>query len=105
MQTLGGPAGTTVLSTPVPILGRQPGYSTFDARLTYDSPDGGWTAAFAVYNLTNQFYYVNMFGLLSSYGNLDATPSLPRTYMFTIKRSFGASPPASPDVPARRAGA
>jgi iron complex outermembrane receptor protein len=86
--------------TTVPILGKQSGYSTVNARISYDSPDGDWTAAFEVHNLTNQFYYVNMFGLLSSYGNLDATPSMPRTYYFSIKRSFNAAPPPSPAMPA-----
>ncbi len=98
VQSVG--TGNVITASTVPIIGRQPGYSTFDARLAYDSPDGAWTAAFEVHNLTNEFYYLNGFGLLSTYGNMDESPALPRTYFFNIKRMFGGSPPPSPEVPA-----
>ncbi|HLY58424.1 MAG TPA: TonB-dependent receptor, partial [Stellaceae bacterium] len=87
--TLNGP------HIPVPILGRQPGYSVFNASLRWDSPDSNWEAMFQVFNLTDEFYYEAEFAsLLSLYGNIDATPSLPRTYFFSVKRIFGPAAPA-----------
>jgi iron complex outermembrane receptor protein len=86
---------------PVPVLARQPGYSVFDASLRFDTADGDWEAMFQVKNLTNEYYYVNAFAsLLSLYGNVDVTPSLPRTYFFSIKRIFGPpAPETTPYVP------
>ena len=97
-----------IVQTSEPVIGRQPGYSTFDARLGFDSDDGNWTAAFQVFNLTNEYYFLNGFGLLSSYGNFDAVPALPRTYFFSIKRTFQPQaeaaaytpPPPPPPAPA-----
>ena len=100
--------GTPLVSVAYPVIGRQPGYSTFDTRLAYDSADGNWTAAFQVFNLTNAFYYLNGFALLNSEGHIDQAPSLPRTYFFSIKRIFQPQteaaaytpPPAPPPAPA-----
>ena len=86
-----------------PPAAMQPGYGLLNGHLTYDSPDGDWEAVFQCLNMTDKLYYVNMFNELPQFGFLDATPGLPRTYLFTIKRSFqpqheaaAYNPPAPP---------
>ncbi len=66
----------------------QPGYTTVDARLTLRSPDNGWEAAVFVTNLTNTFYYYNIFDSQNSFGLISGQPGRPREWAVSIKRSF-----------------
>ena len=58
-----------------------PGYALFNARITYATNDGKWTAALSAENLFNKFYYLNWFdyqafGTVRSLGSA-ADPSTP----------------------------
>jgi iron complex outermembrane receptor protein len=69
-----------------------PGYTLFNARVTYESPDGRWMAALAAENLFDKFYW----GQLSSATNIDGTPAdvrqgVPgrgREFALTLRRTF-----------------
>jgi iron complex outermembrane receptor protein len=67
---------------------RVPGYHLGNARLTWDSPENLWQAAFAVTNVFDKTYYISLFDLLSSSGAKYATPDNPREYVLEIKRKF-----------------
>jgi iron complex outermembrane receptor protein len=65
------------------------GYSTFNGRLTYQRPDGDWTVALAVTNLTDKFYYYNLFGSAPQFGgSMKGTPARPREWALTLSRRF-----------------
>ena len=66
----------------------QPGYTTVDARLTLRSPDRGWEAAVFVTNLTNTFYYYNIFDSQNSFGLISGQPGRPREWAVSVKRNF-----------------
>ncbi len=66
----------------------QDGYSVFNARITWQSADGNWTSALAVNNLMDRLYYIGKYSNISTYGTLEAQPAQPRTFFFTVKRSF-----------------
>jgi iron complex outermembrane receptor protein len=65
------------------------GYATFDANLTYTSPDSDWSAAAFVRNIGNEAVYtgagVHAFAPPLTY----ATITPPRTYGVRLRYSFG----------------
>jgi len=66
-----------------------PSISTFNARLTYETPNRDWTASLAVTNLTDKFYWVGLVGSLpEAGGGQSGMPSRPREWSLTLKRSF-----------------
>jgi outer membrane receptor protein involved in Fe transport len=69
-------------------LGAQSGYGVMNARLIWTSYKGSWTTTFAVNNATNKFYYIDKYVNLNTYGTIEGQPSMPRTYNFTLKRTF-----------------
>jgi iron complex outermembrane receptor protein len=66
----------------------QPGYGLLDARLTWDSPKGGWQVALVLENALNKTYYVNMFDDLQGFNTVTGQPGWPRTVMGTIRKTF-----------------
>jgi outer membrane receptor protein involved in Fe transport len=58
-----------------------PGYTLFNARLTYTTSDGRWIAAVAAENLFDKFYWAN----LSSATNTGATPTASGTPADTVQ--------------------
>jgi iron complex outermembrane receptor protein len=70
-------------------IAAQPGFETYNARVTYKSGDQNWSVALAVTNLTDKFYYTTMTDLISSGGGaLAGQPSRPREWALTVRRSF-----------------
>ena len=69
-------------------LALQPAYGLLDARLTWDTPDRHWQLAFVVQNALDKVYYINKYDNSASFGVVDGQPGLPRTFFFTVKRTF-----------------
>jgi iron complex outermembrane receptor protein len=64
-------------------------YTLFNARLTWNSADDLWQVALEGQNLADKLYFVTKFDLLAAAGGFQSgQPALPRTFMFTVKRSF-----------------
>jgi iron complex outermembrane receptor protein len=65
----------------------EPGYALANARLTYTNPTEEWSAAIAVTNLFDKFYYVNRFIQAGGY-LFTGQPSRPREWSLTVSRQF-----------------
>ena len=73
-----------------------PAYSLVNARLTYASGDGKWTAAISAENLLNKFYWYQLGATESNLGNgtsapvygATGAPGRPREVAFTIERKL-----------------
>lgn len=67
----------------------QPGYSLVNARLTYDVPDLGFSAALGVTNLFEKLYYDNFF-ILQDFGqsNVQGQPGAPRQWYLQLEKRF-----------------
>jgi iron complex outermembrane receptor protein len=64
-------------------------YTLLNARLTWSSAEDDWQAALECQNLTDELYYVsNNDGIGSGAGLTSGAPGMPRTYLFSVKRSF-----------------
>jgi iron complex outermembrane receptor protein len=66
-------------------LGRLGSYGLLNARLTYRNAKGDWDTALEVTNVTQEFYYV---GKLTLANYIWATPSRPREWALTVKKTF-----------------
>jgi len=66
----------------------QAGYGVLNLHLTYGSPDGKWNASLEVENATDKQYYLTKFNLLAAYGTIYGQPAMPRTFFFSVKRTF-----------------
>ncbi len=69
-------------------ISAQGGYGLLDAHLTWDAPHGNWQASLYAYNLTGKLYYVTIFNGLSTYDSVNGQPGEPRTFLFTVRKSF-----------------
>src|SRR5690606_16127979 len=67
----------------------QPGYSLVNARLTYDVPDLGFSAALGVTNLFEKLYYDNFF-ILQDFrqSNVQGQPGAPRQWYLQLEKRF-----------------
>jgi len=64
-------------------------YTLANASVTWRSVEKDWQMALECKNLTDKLYYLTKNDAVPSGGGTTyATPALPRTYMFTVKRSF-----------------
>jgi iron complex outermembrane receptor protein len=64
-------------------------YSVFNGRIEFVPADGDWSAALAVTNLTDEFYYYNFFGSGPTFGGgMKGTPSRPREWAVTFQHRF-----------------
>ncbi len=82
LQTF-NPLSATAAPVPLYII---PGRSVFNAKATYQSADGKWSAVLSVTNLTNKYYYYDLF----TGSGFDTTANLapPREYEFSLRRDF-----------------
>jgi iron complex outermembrane receptor protein len=62
------------------------GYSLFNAGIEYKAPDGDWSAILSVTNLTDKFYYYQLFN--GTQTNISGPVGPPREFSLTIRRSF-----------------
>ena len=65
-----------------------PAYTLANGRLTWRSNDLKWQAAFEVTNLTDKYYYLTLYDLMTGAGYISGQPGRPREWAFTIKRSW-----------------
>jgi iron complex outermembrane recepter protein len=73
-----------------------PGYALVNARLTYESANGHWSAALEAQNVFNKFYWIqlgpaltqNPDGTTSPFYNREGVPSRPRVVALTLRRTF-----------------
>jgi iron complex outermembrane receptor protein len=65
-----------------------PAYSLLNGRLTWRSADLKWQASLEVTNLTDKYYYLTQYDLMTGAGYMSAQPGRPREVAFTIKRSW-----------------
>jgi iron complex outermembrane receptor protein len=67
----------------------QPGFSTFNARLTYHNREHDFDVSLGATNLFNNFYYRNLF-VYQDIGNasLNGQPSPPREWYLTLAKKF-----------------
>ena len=72
----------------------QNAYSTLDARVTWDSPDGDWQVAAFGTNITNTYYYYGKLSLQTVLGFDQANPAPPAEWGLTVKRTFSVAPAA-----------
>lgn len=77
------PLSATAAPTPLYII---PGRSVFNAKLTYQSSNGKWSAVFSIANLFNKYYYYDLF----TGSGFDTTANLapPREFSLTLRRDF-----------------
>jgi hypothetical protein len=70
-------------------LDYQPGYTTLNGRLTWDSPDGKWSTSLSVTNITNQVYFYGKLALaVDSLGREQGNIAPPRQWLVTVRRTF-----------------
>jgi iron complex outermembrane recepter protein len=65
-----------------------PAYTLVNARVTWHAPNNPWQFAVEGTNLTNEYYYVTLFDLMSAAGYIHGQPSRPREWAMTFKRTF-----------------
>ncbi|HEX7081350.1 MAG TPA: TonB-dependent receptor [Gammaproteobacteria bacterium] len=63
-------------------------YTLTNARLTWRSASDEWEAALAVTNVTDEFYFNNIFEQFDSSGTVSGTPGMPRMWALSLKRNF-----------------
>ncbi|BBC72346.1 TonB-dependent receptor [Altererythrobacter sp. B11] len=64
------------------------GYSLFNGRLTYDSPQGDWSLSAAVTNIFDKFYYTGKAENIGSFGVVTGNPGRPREWSVTVRKEF-----------------
>ena len=70
-------------------LDYQPGYTLLNGRLTWESPDGLWSVAGSVTNLTNKAYFYGKLALaVNSLGREQGNIAPPRQWLLTVRRNF-----------------
>lgn len=70
------------------IFGLVAGRTLANARLTYATEDRDWELSVEVRNLTDKFYYTDVFDNRGSTNSIQGSPGLPRTWAVTVKRRF-----------------
>lgn len=61
-------------------------YALTNAQLAYASSDGKWSAIFSVTNLSDKFYYYQLFG--GGEVNISSNVGPPREFHFSVRRDF-----------------
>ncbi len=69
-------------------MAAQAGYGVLNVRLTWSAIQSSWSATFAVNNATDRMYYLDKYPNYGTYGVIEGQPAMPRTFDFTLKRSF-----------------
>jgi iron complex outermembrane receptor protein len=61
-------------------------YSIFNGQISYTPKDSKWSAIFSVTNLTNKFYYYQIFG--GGLVNISSNVAPPREFFLRVRRDF-----------------
>ncbi len=77
-------------SAPQPLYTIKP-YAIANAQVDYGPAQGKWTATAGVTNLTNKFYYYQLFG--GGAINVSSNVAPPREYFFSVRRDFWRNVP------------
>ncbi|MBL8551341.1 MAG: TonB-dependent receptor [Hyphomonadaceae bacterium] len=64
------------------------GYTLANARVAWESDEGGWGLAFEVKNLFDEYYLTTKVNDAASTGHVFGSPGKPRTWAVTLRRSF-----------------
>jgi iron complex outermembrane receptor protein len=70
------------------MIASQAPYGVLNGRLTWADQSNKWSVALEVANMTDKFYYLYETQQLEAYGTLVGTPSLPRTFLVTVRRTW-----------------
>jgi iron complex outermembrane receptor protein len=70
------------------VFGLIKGRTLVNTRLTYATADGDWEVSGEVRNLTDQFYYTDIFDNRGSTNSVQGSPGEPRTWAVTVRRHF-----------------
>ena len=70
-----------------------------NARVYYKSPADEWEFSVEVKNVLNKYYFVTKSDITTAFGEVTGQPGMPRTWLATLRRNFGA-PKAPPPAPA-----
>ena len=65
-----------------------PAYGLLNARVAWDAADKDWEVAVAVTNLTDKYYYNNVFDLSTFGGWTTGQVGAPREWALTVRRTF-----------------
>ena len=71
-----------------PINGFQDAHTLVDARLTWESPDRGWSMSLFGTNLTDEVYFHGMLSLVTVLGREQGNVARPSEWGLALKRSF-----------------
>ena len=71
-----------------PVNGFQDAHTLVDARLTWQSPDQGWSMALFGTNLTDEVYFNGKLSLVTVLGREQGNVAPPRMLGLSLKRSF-----------------
>ncbi len=82
------PVPTGGLTHPSGGFGYQPGYMLVNGRITWTAPDGKWSTAFSVSNLTNKEYFYGKLALYGLLGREQGNVAPPRQWLVTVRRDF-----------------
>lgn len=63
-------------------------YALFNTQLSWDDPESGWSASFAIRNLTDERAGIQGFDLATLCGCNEVSYRAPRTYTVGVRRSF-----------------
>jgi iron complex outermembrane receptor protein len=69
-------------------LSEVPSYGLANLHLTWDSDDTQWQARLDISNVTDKFYWANVYSQYNAGGMIVGRPGTPRTFFVTVKRSF-----------------
>lgn len=64
------------------------GYTVVNARIAWQSANGGWQATLAVDNVADKVYYTGSFDAIQFSGTLQKAIARPRTAYVTLRRNF-----------------
>jgi len=73
-----------------------PGYFLGNAKVWWSTRDDDWKLSLEVRNLFDKYYWQSVSDVTTSLGLVSGVPGLPRTWMVSVERKFGAAPPPPP---------
>ena len=66
-----------------------------NGRIFYKSPGDDWELSVEVKNIFNKYYFVTKEDVVTAFGEVLGQPGMPRTWLASVRRNFGATPAAA----------